>query len=279
MRARSVQAIDELIGRSAPRCDGARRPQHVRRVRLRQRLPPRPAPPDRPASGRRSTTTSACRWSSSAPACARRRRDLGADRDGRPGADVRGVGAAPADPRRDGRSLTPLLDGAAAEALATGTSDRAHRSPASVAGDPDIQGWAQGMPSSYTALRTRHTTYVEYANGDREFYDRRRDPGESQPRRPAHPSRARAAAPRWRATGAAAARPTAGSGSAGLVDDRPRLRLRRGRADGRRRRRRRRVGGIHDGSGSSRRRQTSGPAGGRAAGRPFLATRGCRSTR
>jgi N-acetylglucosamine-6-sulfatase len=34
------------------------------------------------------------------------------------------------------------------------------------------------MPSSYAALRTRHTTYVEYANGDREFYDRRHDPGE-----------------------------------------------------------------------------------------------------
>ena len=44
--------------------------------------------------------------------------------------------------------------------------------------DPDVQGWAMGLPSSYTALRTRHLTYVEYENGDREPYDRRRDPGE-----------------------------------------------------------------------------------------------------
>jgi N-acetylglucosamine-6-sulfatase len=35
-----------------------------------------------------------------------------------------------------------------------------------------------GMPNSYTALRTVNTTYVEYENGDREFYDRRTDPAE-----------------------------------------------------------------------------------------------------
>ena len=81
------------------------------------------------------------------------------------------------DPARDGRSLAPLFH---------------HRLPADwrralliehseagvAAGDPDAQGWANGKPPSYTALRTRWTTYVEYANGDREFYDRRHDPFE-----------------------------------------------------------------------------------------------------
>src|SRR3712207_8350884 len=28
--------------------------------------------------------------------------------------------------------------------------------------DPDRQGWAMGVPSSYTALRTARTTYREY---------------------------------------------------------------------------------------------------------------------
>jgi N-acetylglucosamine-6-sulfatase len=45
-------------------------------------------------------------------------------------------------------------------------------------GDPDIQGWAMGMQNSYDALRTPNITYVEYENGDREFYDRRSDPAE-----------------------------------------------------------------------------------------------------
>ncbi len=53
-----------------------------------------------------------------------------------------------------------------------------HAEPRIRAGDPDVQGWAMGLPSSYSALRTRHLTYVEYENGDRELYDRRRDPGE-----------------------------------------------------------------------------------------------------
>jgi arylsulfatase A-like enzyme len=85
---------------------------------------------------------------------------------------------APADPRRDGRSLTALLDGGRPPKRWRRALLIEHTDPGAVAGDPDIQGWAQGMPSTYTALRTRHTTYVEYANGDREFYDRRRDPGE-----------------------------------------------------------------------------------------------------
>ena len=81
------------------------------------------------------------------------------------------------DTRRDGRPLTPLLHGRTVagwrRALLIEHSDAGVR-----IGDPDGQGWAQGKPSSYAALRTRWTTYVEYDNGDREFYNRRRDPYE-----------------------------------------------------------------------------------------------------
>jgi arylsulfatase A-like enzyme len=84
---------------------------------------------------------------------------------------------APADPTRDGHSLTPLLRGRLPRAWRRALLIE-HTDPGVVAGDPDGQGWAQGKPPSYVALRTRRSTYVEYADGDRELYDRRRDPGE-----------------------------------------------------------------------------------------------------
>jgi N-acetylglucosamine-6-sulfatase len=71
-----------------------------------------------------------------------------------------------------------------------------------VAGDPDAQGWANGKPPSYTALRTRWTTYVEYANGEREFYNRRHDRFELHNRAgrltAAHQARLSAALDRYR---------------------------------------------------------------------------------
>jgi arylsulfatase A-like enzyme len=81
------------------------------------------------------------------------------------------------DPSRDGESLTPLLQGRhparwQRSLLIEHTTDSSARS------DPDAQGWAGGRPTTYAALRTRWTTYVEYTNGDREFYDRRTDPFE-----------------------------------------------------------------------------------------------------
>jgi arylsulfatase A-like enzyme len=83
----------------------------------------------------------------------------------------------PVDQGRDGRSLSRLLSGRRPRhwrrALLIEHTDDAIRP-----GDPDAQGWAEGKPESYTALRTRRTTYVEYANGDIEFYDRRHDPYE-----------------------------------------------------------------------------------------------------
>jgi N-acetylglucosamine-6-sulfatase len=82
-----------------------------------------------------------------------------------------------ADGSRDGRALAPLLRGRRPAhwrraLLIEHFDDRV------VTGDPDAQGWAQGRPTTYAALRTRWTTYVQYADGEREFYDRRRDPAE-----------------------------------------------------------------------------------------------------
>lgn len=44
--------------------------------------------------------------------------------------------------------------------------------------DPDFQQPAGGSPTTYEAMRTRSFLYVEYADGEREFYDLRRDPFE-----------------------------------------------------------------------------------------------------
>lgn len=45
-------------------------------------------------------------------------------------------------------------------------------------GDPDLPARGSGNPPSYEAIRTRHSLYVEYATGEREYYDLRRDPFE-----------------------------------------------------------------------------------------------------
>jgi arylsulfatase A-like enzyme len=78
---------------------------------------------------------------------------------------------------RDGRSLLGVLAGRTPRSWRRALLIE-HTHPGVVRGDPDVQGWAEGKPSSYRALRTRRFTYVEYANGERELYDRRRDPGE-----------------------------------------------------------------------------------------------------
>jgi arylsulfatase A-like enzyme len=81
------------------------------------------------------------------------------------------------DPSRDGRSLTPLLQGRRPAHWQRGLLIE-HTTGAPGLTDPDAQGWAGGRPATYAALRTRWTTYVEYQNGDHEFYDRRSDPFE-----------------------------------------------------------------------------------------------------
>ncbi|WP_329246669.1 sulfatase [Actinoallomurus sp. NBC_01490] len=77
----------------------------------------------------------------------------------------------------DGRSLVPLLrgerDAGAPDAILV-----EHHGPSLAKDDPDRPGPAGGNPPSYTAIRTLDALYVEYKDGDREYYDLRTDPYE-----------------------------------------------------------------------------------------------------
>ena len=44
--------------------------------------------------------------------------------------------------------------------------------------DPDFQQSPSGNPNTYEAMRTRQYLYVEYTDGEREFYDLQTDPFE-----------------------------------------------------------------------------------------------------
>jgi N-acetylglucosamine-6-sulfatase len=77
----------------------------------------------------------------------------------------------------DGHSLVPLLQGDPASDWRTGALIE-HHGPNTAADDPDAQTARNGNPTTYEALRTATYTYVEYANGDREYYDRTSDPNE-----------------------------------------------------------------------------------------------------
>jgi arylsulfatase A-like enzyme len=75
----------------------------------------------------------------------------------------------------DGRSLVPVLKGGAQ------TRDGVlieHHGPDHQATDPDLPAPGSGNPPSYEALRTGNEVYVEYADGEREYYDIKRDPNE-----------------------------------------------------------------------------------------------------
>jgi N-acetylglucosamine-6-sulfatase len=79
--------------------------------------------------------------------------------------------------RGDGHSLTALLHGRQPpdwrDALLV-----EHHSPRRTVLDPDYQQPASGKPTTYEAIRTRAYLYVEYADGELEFYDLYRDPFE-----------------------------------------------------------------------------------------------------
>jgi arylsulfatase A-like enzyme len=77
----------------------------------------------------------------------------------------------------DGRSLVPFLrGGTSADWRETALIE--HVKPAPSPQDPDRQDSAPGAPTTYNALRTDDVLYVEYANGEREYYNRARDPHE-----------------------------------------------------------------------------------------------------
>jgi len=78
----------------------------------------------------------------------------------------------------DGVSLVPLLRGQRVSDWRNAVLVE-HRGPRRMTPiDPDFQGVPSGNPTSYEAMRTKRFLYVEYADGEREYYDLVRDPFE-----------------------------------------------------------------------------------------------------
>ena len=95
--------------------------------------------------------------------------------DLRPTFEALGHAATPSDV--DGTSLVPLLTGAAPSGWRT-TALVEHHGPDNDKADPDHPGKHSGNPTTYEAIRTTSYTYVEYADGTKEYYDRVTDPQE-----------------------------------------------------------------------------------------------------
>jgi hypothetical protein len=74
----------------------------------------------------------------------------------------------------DGRSLKPLLSGETVSNWRKAVLVE-HHGPDITRGDPDFPGPYGGNPPSYKAIRTGTGTYVEYSNGDLEYYNLRKD--------------------------------------------------------------------------------------------------------
>jgi N-acetylglucosamine-6-sulfatase len=93
----------------------------------------------------------------------------------------------------DGHSLVSLLHGSGGGGAWRRSALVEHHGPDHVRGDPDLPRPGSGNPASYEALRTDHAVYVEYHNGQREYYDLRRDPNElhNTYKRLAHAQRSR----------------------------------------------------------------------------------------
>jgi N-acetylglucosamine-6-sulfatase len=77
----------------------------------------------------------------------------------------------------DGHSLLPVLDGTPPRGWRSGALIE-HHGPDHATGDPDLPRPGSGNPASYEALRTSDAVYVEYRNGQREYYALRTDPNE-----------------------------------------------------------------------------------------------------
>lgn len=77
----------------------------------------------------------------------------------------------------DGHSLLPLLQGGTPADWRNAILVE-HHGPDLSQEDPDFQRMSGGNPRTYEAVRTHSFLYVEYNNGEREFYDLRRDPFE-----------------------------------------------------------------------------------------------------
>jgi arylsulfatase A-like enzyme len=80
-------------------------------------------------------------------------------------------------PDVDGIDLLPhLQDPFAAGGRGAALVEYSNDAPSPGVGDADSQSRAAGLPPDYTALRLPDATYVEDADGDREYYDLARDP-------------------------------------------------------------------------------------------------------
>jgi arylsulfatase A-like enzyme len=79
-------------------------------------------------------------------------------------------------PDHDGRSLVGLLHGHPVPSDWRNAALVEHRHTVRAANDPDEQTAASGDPPSYRAMRTKRFTYVEYKDGEREYYNNVRDP-------------------------------------------------------------------------------------------------------
>ncbi|MCA1223166.1 sulfatase family protein [Streptomyces sp. 8L] len=88
--------------------------------------------------------------------------------------DLAGAGA-PSD--ADGRSLAPLLHGQQVSDWRQAVLVE-HHHPASKKNDPDAAPDDSGNPPTYEAVRTADSLWVEYADGEREYYDVATDPNE-----------------------------------------------------------------------------------------------------
>jgi arylsulfatase A-like enzyme len=77
----------------------------------------------------------------------------------------------------DGHSLLALLGGHRLRGWRSAALVE-HHGPDFLRGDPDRPIPGSGNPTSYEAIRTPASVYVEYASGEREYYDLRRDPNE-----------------------------------------------------------------------------------------------------
>lgn len=78
----------------------------------------------------------------------------------------------------DGHSLLPLMSGAAPAGWRDAVLIEHHGPNVNRRLDPDAQNFEIGNPISYEAIRTPGFLYVEYRDGEREFYDLRTDPAE-----------------------------------------------------------------------------------------------------
>ncbi len=77
----------------------------------------------------------------------------------------------------DGRSLLALMHGQDVPDWRNAVLIE-HHGPAVGPGNPDAQATPNGNPPSYEAMRTPRFLYVEYANGEREYYALDSDPDE-----------------------------------------------------------------------------------------------------